>query len=117
MSINLSEEEIKKLRKMDFSQKEGFVDAESVLSQEIGEQGSEQRSLFNAKAQAWYYGEILRDRRKALQLTQQELAQQIGKERTYISRIEKGETDMQLSSFLQIAEALHLRIRMEATLV
>lgn len=59
---------------------------------------------------------ILRDRRKALQLTQKELAERIGKERTYINRIEKGETDMQLSSFLQIADALGLRLRMETTI-
>ncbi len=113
----LDNDEIQKLRSIDFTKAEGFVEAETVLSQAAGEQGGEQRSEFNAKALTWYYGEILRDRRKALQLTQKELAERIGKERTYISRIEKGETDMQLSSFLQIAEALNLRIRMEATLV
>ena len=115
--MKLNEEEIKRLRNIDFSNQAGFVDAESLLSQTIGEQGSEAREAFNAKAQAWYYGEILKDRRKALQLTQKELAERIGKERTYISRIEKGETDMQLSSFLQIAAALQLRVRMEEILV
>lgn len=114
---NLNEEEIQKLRKFDFSKAKGFVEAETVLSKEIGVQGSERRNEFNAKALAWYYGEILRDRRKSLQLTQQDLAERIGKERTYISRIEKGETDMQLSSFLQIAEALNLKIRLEAVMV
>lgn len=114
---NLNEEEIQKLRKFDFSKAKGFVEAEDVLSKEVGVQGSERRNEFNAKAQAWYYGEILRDRRKSLQLTQQDLAERIGKERTYISRIEKGETDMQLSSFLQIAEALNLKIRLEAVMV
>ncbi len=117
MNTNLKEKEIKRLRSIDFSTQAGFVDAESVLSTTVGAQGSEERNEFNAKAQAWYYGEILKDRRKELQLTQKELAERIGKERTYISRIEKGETDMQLSSFLQIATALHLRVRMEATLI
>lgn len=117
MNNRLSDEELQKLRDIDFSKAEGFVEAEDILSHEVGVKGSEQRSAFNAKAQAWYYGEILRDRRKALQLTQQELADRIGKERTYISRIEKGETDMQLSSFLQIAAALNLKIRMEAVTV
>ena len=115
--MKLNEEEIKRLRNIDFSNQTGFVDAESVLSQTIGKQGSEARETFNAKAQVWYYGEILKDRRKALQLTQKELAERIGKERTYISRIEKGETDMQLSSFLQISAALQLRVRMEEILV
>lgn len=114
---NLTAEEIKNIRSIDFTKAEGFVDAETILAQEVGVQGSEKRNEFNAKAQAWYYSEILRNRRKSLQITQKELAERIGKERTYISRIEKGETDMQLSSFLQIADALHLRIRMESTSV
>ncbi|MBR5650930.1 MAG: helix-turn-helix transcriptional regulator [Bacteroidales bacterium] len=117
MNNRLNEEEIKKLRTLDFSRQKGFVDAETVLTPAVGEPGSESRNAFNAKAQAWYYGEILRDRRKDLKMTQKQLADRIGKERTYISRIEKGETDMQLSSFLQIAEALNLRVRMEAVLV
>lgn len=31
---------------------------------------------------------------------------EVGKERSYIARIEKGETDMQLSSLVRIARAL-----------
>lgn len=98
---------------MNFSHHKEVVEAEKILAPIIGEQGSEQRNAFNAKAQAWYYGEILKKRRKTLQITQKDLAERIGKERAYISRIEKGETDMQLSSFILIAEALNLRIRME----
>ena len=62
---------------------------------------------------AWYYGEVLRDRRKELGLTQKELAEKIGRERTYINRIEKGETDLQLSSFLRIADALGITLKLE----
>ena len=113
----LKEEELQKIRTLDFTKQEGFVEAETLLENAIGRKGSEKRNAFNAKAMAWYYGEILRDRRKALQLTQKELAERIGKKRTYINRIEKGETDMQLSSFLQIADALGLRLRMETTIV
>ena len=55
---------------------------------------------------AWYYGDILRERRKELKLTQKQLAQKIGKEQSYIARVEKGEVDIQLSSFFHIARAL-----------
>ena len=113
MNSRLNKKEISKLRSMNFSHHEEVVEAEKFLAPIIGEQGSEQRNAFNAKAQAWYYGEILKKRRKTLQITQKDLAERIGKERAYISRIEKGETDMQLSSFILIAEALNLRIRME----
>ena len=46
--------------------------------------------------------DIFRNRRKELNLTQEELTQEVGKKRTYIARIEKGQTDMQLSSFISI---------------
>ncbi len=112
----LTVEEMQQIRQTDISSKEGFVDAESVLAKRIGAKGSDSRSAFDAKAKAWYYGEILRSRRKELNLTQKELAESVGKERTYINRIEKGETDMQLSSFIQIAEALGITLRLDVNI-
>ena len=37
-------------------------------------------------------------------------------ERTYINRIEKWETDMQLSSFIQIVEALCISLILDASI-
>lgn len=48
-------------------------------------------------------------------MTQKELADQIGRVRTYINRIEKGETDLQLSSFLRIADALGITLRLDVS--
>lgn len=79
-----------------------------LFDMKYGTPGTETRASFHEKAMAWYFGEILRDKRKELKLTQQELADRAGTKRSYISRIEKGETDMQLSSFLRIAQALGL---------
>ena len=111
--FRLTPKEIKKLKDVNFESKPGFVKADTMLSGEYGLEGSPEREEFNAKARAWYYGEILRDRRKQLGLTQKELAEQVGRERTYINRIEKGETDLQLSSFFRIADALGIRVRLE----
>lgn len=112
-SLRLTSEEISKLRNVDFANEPGYVRAETFLSAEFGDEGSDRREEFNAKARAWYYGEVLRDRRKQLGLTQKELAEQVGRERTYINRIEKGETDMQLSSFIRIADALGIMVKLE----
>lgn len=49
---------------------------------------------------------LTRERRKELKLTQKQLAQKVGKEQSYIARVEKGEADIQLSSFFRIARAL-----------
>ena len=59
------------------------------------------------------FAEILRNRRKELNLTQEELAEKVGKKRAYIARIEKGETDMQLSSFISISQALVIKLKTE----
>lgn len=112
----LTAEEIKKLREIDFSQKPGFIKAETVLTNEAGKPGSPEREEFDAKARAWYYGEVLRDRRKEIGMTQKELAERVGRDRTYINRIEKGETDLQLSSFIRIADALGIMLRLDVNL-
>ena len=46
---------------------------------------------------------------KKQKMTQKALAEKIGKKREYVSALEKGQTDMQLSTFLRIANALGLQ--------
>lgn len=82
--------------------------ASELLESKYGKEGTESRREFEEKARAYYYEVILRDRRKELKLTQQELAERVGTARSYIARVEKGETDIHLSSFLRIARALRI---------
>lgn len=83
--------------------------ASQLLDEEYGVKGTPERDEFDAKAMAWFYGTILRDRRKELKLTQREVAEKIGREQTYIARIEKGKSDIQLSSYLRIATVLGIQ--------
>ena len=78
------------------------------LDETYGEKGTPSREEFEAKAKAWYYAEILRDERKRQKLTQQQLGERIGKKREYISALERGQIDMQLSTFILIANELGL---------
>ena len=82
---------------------------EDRLEEKYGPVGSPSRKEFQAKAEAWYYAELLRDERKRQKLTQQQLGERIGKKREYISSLEQGQIDMQLSTFMLIANALGLR--------
>ena len=50
----------------------------------------------------------LRDILKA-GIPQQQLADKIGKKREYVAMLEKGETDMQLSTFIMMSEAVGLK--------
>ena len=56
-----------------------------------------------------YYAEVLKNARKSAGITQQQLADKIGKKREYVAMPEKGETDMQLSTFIMISEAVGLK--------
>lgn len=96
--LKFNEEKLAKLRTFD-----------DVLQEKYGEPGSAARKEFDSKAKAWYYAELLKDERKKQKMTQKVLAEKIGKKREYVSSLEKGQTDMQLSTFLRIADALGLQ--------
>ncbi len=84
--------------------------AEDLISKRYGEKGTASREKFKEQAFSNYFAEIIRERRKQLNLTQEDLAKKVGKKRPYISRIEKGE-DIRISNFALIASALDLSIQ------
>ncbi|MBE6318208.1 MAG: helix-turn-helix transcriptional regulator [Bacteroidales bacterium] len=82
---------------------------EDMFVDEYGAKGTASRDEFDAKSRAWYYAEVLKNARKSAGITQQQLADKIGKKREYVAMLEKGETDMQLSTFIMISEAVSLK--------
>lgn len=88
----------------------GLETANLLLENKYGANGTDSREAFDAKATAWYLAEVLRDARKTCGMTQCQLAEKIGKRREYIALIEKGRTDMQLSTFLMMSKAVGLNI-------
>jgi ribosome-binding protein aMBF1 (putative translation factor) len=82
---------------------------EDLLTRQYGEKGTPSRIEFESKSRAWYYAEILKQARRSAHISQQQLADKLGKKREYIALLEKGETDMQLSTFIMISEALGLK--------
>lgn len=90
----------------------GTHSANDYLDKKFGKVGTPDREDFSAKALSFYYGELIKETRKEKKLTQQELADKIGKERAYIAKIEQGKTDLQISNFTQIINALGLKIQL-----
>ena len=74
------------------------------LDQRYGESGSKNRIEFELKAKAFAIGEILRAARKEAHLTQEELARKTGTQKSFISRIENGHSDIQLSTLYRLVE-------------
>ncbi|HAQ37817.1 MAG TPA: helix-turn-helix transcriptional regulator [Saprospiraceae bacterium] len=77
---------------------------EDHLNERYGPVGSEKRTEFEAKAKAFVIGELLKEERLEAKLTQEELADKIGAKKSYISRIENGKTDIQLSTLFKLFE-------------
>jgi HTH-type transcriptional regulator / antitoxin HipB len=74
------------------------------LDQRYGKIGTKKRTEFDIKAKAFAIGEILRDARKEAQMTQEELAKKTGTRKSFISRIENGHSDIQLSTLYRLVE-------------
>ncbi len=83
--------------------------ANAALDEKYGESGSLSRVQFNEESLAWFYGNMLRERRKEMHLTQKQLAEKLGQEQSYIARVESGKADIRISSFFRIATVLGIQ--------
>ncbi|MBV2246254.1 MAG: helix-turn-helix domain-containing protein [Lentimicrobium sp.] len=77
---------------------------DEYLDQRYGRVGTEKRTEFEIKAKSFAIGEILREARKDAQMTQEELARKTGTRKSFISRIENGHSDIQLSTLYRLVE-------------
>ena len=74
------------------------------LDKRYGEIGTEKRSDFEIKAKSFAIGELIKEERKLAHLTQEQLADKIGAKKSFISRIENGHSDIQLSTLYKLVE-------------
>lgn len=88
------------------------INAKELIANRYGKKGSKEREEFREGAFSYYFGEIIKTRRKELHMSQENLAERVGKKRPYISRIENGE-DIRLSNFALLANALGLSIELK----
>ena len=89
-----------------------IVDYDAVLDAKFGAEGTPERAEAEEKAYAFYTGQIIEDARKKAKITQAELARRIGSDRSYISRVESGQTEPKVSTFYRIASALGLNVEL-----
>ncbi|MDR0733808.1 MAG: helix-turn-helix domain-containing protein [Dysgonamonadaceae bacterium] len=85
-------------------------DYDDVLDSKYGKVGTPEREQFRREAYAYCMGQVIFDARKSEKITQAELANRIGRDKAYISKIEKGVIEPGVGTFYRIIEALGLRI-------
>lgn len=80
-----------------------------LLDEEYGKPGTASRNKFDEEALAWFYGNMLKERRKELKMTQKQVAERLGSKQSYIARVENGKADIQMSTFFRIASLLGIQ--------
>ncbi len=89
------------------SKKQRIIEAKNIdelLDVQFGKIGTKRRDDFEEKAQYFVISEMLKDARKEANLTQEQLANKVGTKKSYISRLENGKCDIQLSTLYRIFE-------------
>lgn len=77
---------------------------DELLNIKYGKIGTKKRDEFEEKAQYFVISEMLKEARKEANMTQEQLAEKIGTKKSYISRLENGKCDIQLSTLYRIFE-------------
>ena len=86
-----------------------IMSVDAMMDERFGKVGTPEREAFRKEAYAYCVGQITSDARKREKITQQELAQRIGSNKSYISRVENGSVEPGARMFLRILGALGLK--------
>lgn len=86
----------------------GSMDA--VLDKLYGKVGTPEREEVRKEAYSYCVGQLISDARKQERMTQAELAEKVGTNKSYISRIEKGAIEPGVGLFFRIIDALGLKM-------
>ncbi len=77
---------------------------DDLIELEHGQIGTESRNKYEESAQMFIVSEMLKSARKESNLTQEQLADKAGTKKSYISKLENGKGNIQLSTLIRIFE-------------
>lgn len=81
---------------------------DDMMDEMFGKVGSEERNAFRKEAEMYRIGQLIHHARKMEHVTQQQLADQAGITKSYVSRIERGQVEPSAGLFLRLINALGL---------
>ena len=82
----------------------GIKTFDELIEKEYGKIGTESRNEYEEGAQMFIVSEMLKEARKNANMTQEQLAIKAGTKKSYISKIENGKGNIQLSTLIRIFE-------------
>lgn len=75
-----------------------------LLDAKYGKRGKAKRELWEQEFESFQLGVLLEEARHKLGMTQEELAEKCGTNKSYISRIENNASDIRLSTLMKIIQ-------------
>jgi len=89
------------------------ISHDEVLNRFVGEKGTIKRNEFENELKADILAFQFKELRKKKHLTQTQLAEKLGMEKTQISKIENGKFNLTLATINKIAAALGARVNFD----
>ena len=77
---------------------------EELIEIEHGKIGTQSTNKYEEGAQMFIISEMLKEARKQANMTQEQLADKAGTKKSYISKLENGKGNIQLSTLIRIFE-------------
>lgn len=83
-----------------------LIPVEDLIAEDFGVPGSAERNAYDMECDAFIIGEQLKAERARAGLTQEQLAEKMGSKKSFISRIENGRADIQISTLVKLFHGL-----------
>jgi DNA-binding XRE family transcriptional regulator len=77
---------------------------DQLIEVEHGKIGTESRNKYEENSQMFIISEMLKEARKEAKMTQEQLAEKTGTKKSYISKIENGKGNIQMSTLIRLFE-------------
>lgn len=84
--------------------KSNITTLDQILDKKYGKKGHPKREQWEQQFESFRLGVLLEEARTKLGMTQEELADKCGTNKSYISRIENNSSDIRLSTLMKIIQ-------------
>jgi DNA-binding XRE family transcriptional regulator len=84
--------------------KSNVTTLDQILDKKYGKKGHAKREQWEQQFESFRLGVLLEEARTKLGMTQEELAEKCGTNKSYISRIENNSSDIRLSTLMKIIQ-------------
>lgn len=89
-----------------------FYTADEIKDEFLGKVGTPHRDIYDAKLQAFLIGEAIKQAREAKHLTQEQLGEMIGVQKSQISKIESGR-NITFATIRRVLQAMGINAKLD----